>query len=149
MATKLYLHDAANAQSGDYPSDEQASVFPAARASGWDTIRTMNKDIGVSQASIATQDVDLIGSSSQVIWWAGPNEQVGYVIAYPVPTRNHPTQRGNIAEVGFKRSAAPNDQSLLDLINAMRREQSLSEFATLAEGLTWLDTIPYWYSYGK
>jgi len=56
MATKLYLHDATNDQSGTYPSGEQSN-YPSYGGgqsysmSGASTIRKMNSTIGTGQVS--------------------------------------------------------------------------------------------------
>lgn len=54
MTTKLYLHNAANALSGTFPTGEQSPTFTAGwTATGANTLRTMDTTIGVSQASLA------------------------------------------------------------------------------------------------
>ena len=52
MATKLYLHDAANALSGTFPTGEQAGVAASQTATGANTLRTMNTTIGAGQTSV-------------------------------------------------------------------------------------------------
>lgn len=53
MATKLYLHDAANDLSGTFPSGEQSSRTPDWTVSGGTTLRKMDAAIGAAQASLA------------------------------------------------------------------------------------------------
>lgn len=53
MATKLYLHNAANDQSGTYPSGEQSAQTPDWTTAGGATLRKMDTTIGTAQASLA------------------------------------------------------------------------------------------------
>ncbi len=51
MATKLYLHDAANALSGTFPAGEQSASAANTTWTGANTLRTMNTTIGTAQVA--------------------------------------------------------------------------------------------------
>lgn len=103
--------------------------------------------IKVGDLTISTYLTDY--SSTSLNWWNGPDERLGFVIAYPVPAQNHPTQIGNIAGVGFKRSNGRTMSEFISLVNNMRLSNSLSTLNTISECLSWLDSLNYWYSWGQ
>ena len=52
MATRLYLHAAANAVAGTFPSGEQSTLTANVTGSGASTIKSMNATIGTGQTTI-------------------------------------------------------------------------------------------------
>lgn len=80
-------------------------------------------------------------------WWAGPDEDLGYVIAYSQPDGLHPTpETGTTAYVGFKRTVGKTDAAFIALANQVAYGQTGS-FASATLANTWLNTNGYWTSY--
>ena len=76
-------------------------------------------------------------------WWNGPDEELGYVIAVPVPGGGQPNPLGISANVGFYRSGGLTDQSFVNVVNSAF-SQNLS---TASACVTYLSTNGYWTSY--
>ena len=54
-------------------------------------------DIAISEA-----DVEYSTNFGGLEWWGGPDEELGYVIVYPVPAGGHPTPiSGLTSYIGF------------------------------------------------
>jgi hypothetical protein len=97
-----------------------------------------------------------IGSSSDrydtqpggVQWWMGPDEDLGYVIAKPVPggrptgTFPNPTVTTYVA---FNRSDLLTDNSFIELAEGIAAQS----FASAAAAKTWLNDNGYWTSYSS
>ena len=49
----------------------------------------------VDNLAIGTSEQDYSLNPGGVTWWNGPDEDLGYVIAYEVPLDNHPTSLPN------------------------------------------------------
>ena len=58
----------------------------------------------VGQIAVGLTTQNYSSGYGGVRWWNGPDEDLGYVICYSVPTLDHPSPDGNIAGVGFFRS---------------------------------------------
>lgn len=106
-------------------------------------------------SGIAQNQNILIGESDQEYynlggfdWWAGPDESLGYVIAYYDPTFTHPNPLNIPCGIGFLRSAELTDASFLSKANQLRKGQSLSNLSNANDAKAWLLTNGYWTSYG-
>ena len=85
-------------------------------------------------------------ASTGLTWWNGPDEDLGYVIAQPVPGDTQPTPVSGVsASVGFFRSAALTDPSFISIANAVAGPSG--PFASAANAKTWLNANGYWTSY--
>lgn len=74
-------------------------------------------------------------------WWAGPDEDLGYIIAKVMPANNQPTAiLGVSANVGFNRSSVKTEESFLDIVRIAFGQT----FATGNEAKTWLNNNNYW-----
>jgi len=82
-------------------------------------------------------------------WWNGPDENLGYVIAYSQPDDLHPTPvPGSTASLGFLRSSALTEESFIDLAEYVSSMVNNSQnFTTGADAKTWLNNNGYWTSY--
>ena len=79
-----------------------------------------------------------------VIWWNGPDEELGYVIAVPVSSNAQPTPiPGVFASVGFWRSAALTESSFVELTNTVFNQS----FTNGDEASYYLLSEGYWTSY--
>ena len=85
-------------------------------------------------------------TSTGLEWWSGPDEDLGYVIAQPVPDDIQPTPvPGVSASVGFFRSSALTDPSFISIANSVAGPSG--PFASAANAKTWLNANGYWTSY--
>lgn len=82
-------------------------------------------------------------------WWAGPDESLGYVIAYYDQTFTHPNPLNIPCGIGFLRSAELTDASFLSKANQLRKGLSLSDILNPNDAKTWLLANGYWTSYGE
>ena len=79
-------------------------------------------------------------------WWNGPDEELGYVIAEPVPSDTQPTPViGVSGSVGFFRSDALTEISFVNLTNQLFSQS----FLTGDQCKTYLNTNGYWTSWGE
>jgi hypothetical protein len=84
-----------------------------------------------------------------VKWWMGPDEDLGYVVAFEVPTGDHPNPVGsNEAYVGFFRSEQLTEQSFLLLLSVLPFTSGLV-FNDGADARAWLLNNGYWTSFGE
>jgi hypothetical protein len=79
-----------------------------------------------------------------VQWWAGPDEELGYVICKPISAGNQPNPVGIPCYIGFERSDDLTDQSFINLANTVFPGNN---FTTAAGAKSWMDTNGYWTSY--
>lgn len=80
-------------------------------------------------------------------WWTGPDEDLGYVIAYPVSSGLHPAIGGtSTSYIGFKRTKTKTDSAFISLANKVANGAT-GDFATAADAKTWLNANGYWTSY--
>jgi hypothetical protein len=79
-----------------------------------------------------------------VQWWAGPDEDLGYVICKPISAGNQPNPLNIPCYIGFERSDDLTDQSFIDLANTVFPGNN---FSTAAGAKSWMDTNGYWSSY--
>jgi len=84
-------------------------------------------------------------ASTGLQWWAGPDEDLGYVIGKPVAGNNQPNPLGIPASVGFNRSTALTDPSFISIANAIAGPSG--PFASASNAKTWLNANGYWTSY--
>jgi|LakMenEpi03Aug12_release.lakeMendotaPanAssembly.Ray.scaffolds.fasta_scaffold116478_2 surface protein len=78
-------------------------------------------------------------ASTELQWWNGPDEDLGYVIAASNPGGTRPTPvPGFFASVGFFRSAEKNENSFVALANVIQNG-STAPFTTGSEARTWLN----------
>lgn len=82
--------------------------------------------------------------STGLEWWNGPNENLGYVIAQPVPDDSQPTPvSGQTASVGFYRTSGFNDNEFVEYANRLLNENYTNPLQA-SSGLT---ANGYWNSY--
>lgn len=88
------------------------------------------------------------GLTNNPLFWNGPNEDLGYVIAYPVPAGDHPTPIfGVFSSVGFlgtKNMPNPlNESTFVELTNNSFNQS----FTNGNDASTWLTNNGYWNSW--
>jgi len=75
-------------------------------------------------------------------FWNGPDEELGYVIAQPVPLGDQPNPVGIPAYVGFFRSESLTDSSFLELSESIAGQT----FPNVYDAYSWLNNNGYWTS---
>jgi len=90
------------------------------------------------------------GFTNNPQFWNGPDEDLGYVIAYPVSGGTHPTPiEGVFASVGFlgtKNMVSPfNESTFYELVNSSFNQS----FTGGSEASEWLTNAGYWNSYSE
>jgi len=84
------------------------------------------------------------GFTNDPQFWNGPDEELGYTIALPVPGNTQPTPiPGVTASVRFIRSGALTEESFLGLVNT----QFGQNFNSGGDAKIWLDGQGYWSSW--
>jgi hypothetical protein len=98
--------------------------------------------IGTLAVGITEQDYSI--EPGGVDFWMGPDEELGYVIAVPVPSNTQPTEiPGVFASVGFYRSADLAESSFVELTNTVFGQN----FTNGSDCKTWLNDNGYWTSF--
>ena len=84
------------------------------------------------------------GFTYSPLFWNGPDEELGYVIAVPVSGNTQPTNvPGLTASVGFYRSKLLTEESFVFVTNRV----FFQNFTTGDESSTWLTDNGYWNSW--
>ena len=83
-----------------------------------------------------------------VFWWQGPDEELGYVIAYPQPNGLHPNPLFTPAYLGFKRSKLLTEPSFIEIANYVAAGAT-APFTSGNEASTWLTNNGYWNSWNS
>lgn len=102
----------------------------------------------VGSIAAATGNVSI---NANLQWWNGPDEDLGYVIAYVDPSGNRPNapertySTNYVCNIGFFRSALKTEDSFVELTKLISGSQSLSSGT---QSKTWLNNNGYWTSYG-
>lgn len=115
----------------------------------WDGTSTIPSGTSQSQnilIGVADQNYNNLGGFD---WWAGPDESLGYIIAYYDGTFSHPNQLNIPCGIGFLRSDSLTDISFLDLFNHLMANLSLAPISNVNDAKTWLLANGYWTSYGE
>jgi hypothetical protein len=83
-----------------------------------------------------------------LIWFNGPNEDLGYVIGYSQSNGLHPATHapGGKSSVGFKRTKTKTDAAFIDLANKVANGAT-GLFASASDAKTWLNANGYWTSW--
>jgi uncharacterized delta-60 repeat protein len=87
---------------------------------------------GTTQAgtlALGTTQQDYSVRPGGVTWWMGPDEDLGYIIAFPVPNNTQPTPiNGVTASVKFSRSTQLTEASFVNLVNTVYNLGGLYEY---------------------
>lgn len=110
---------------------------------GWPSYTPIDGTDQIKNLAIGVTDQAYAGEPGDKIWWMGPDEDLGYVIAYTQPDGLHPTEVGITASVGFKRSINKTESSFIDLANQI----SGQNFPSGNDAKDWLNTNGYWTSW--
>lgn len=110
----------------------------------YNTGSTISGTIQVGDLAVGVTGQDYSSNPGGVVWWMGPDEDLGYVIAVPVSGDTQPTEIiGVTASVGFFRSDNLTEISFVDLVNLVFNQN----FTTGDSASTWLTNNGYWNSW--
>jgi hypothetical protein len=123
-------------------------IMPTARPFAFNTGSTISGTSQVGQLAIGVVGGGGIAGSS-VVWWDGPDEDLGYVIAVPVSGNTQSTPNpGVFASVGFYRSEGFNDASFISWAQYVSAiYYNPQTFSSGSQASTWLTTNGFWNSY--
>ena len=105
----------------------------------------------IGSMSVATGTINAVFYTNvNLQWWNGPDEDLGYIIAYVDSSGDRPNApertflTNYVCNIGFFRSAAKTDQSFVDLAKLVTGSYSLSSATQSKE---WLNNNGYWTSW--
>jgi len=101
---------------------------------------------GTTQVGDLAVGYPVTGFTDSPQFWNGPDEELGYVIAYPQPNGLHPNPIFVPAFLGFKRSKFLTEQSFIDIANYVANGAT-APFTSGNEASTWLTNNGYWNSW--
>lgn len=84
--------------------------------------------------------LDYFGGVGGVQWWEGPDEELGYIVAKPIPPLNQPNPLFIPAGVAFGRSVFT-ESAFIELAETL---SSGTTFTTGDDASTWLTNHGYW-----
>jgi hypothetical protein len=117
--------------------------MPTTRPFAYNTGSLLSGTTQVGNLAIGTTRTDY-GTTGGIIWWNGPDEDLGYIIAQPVSGNTQPTPvSGVTASIGFFRSTILNDASFIEISNRITNQG----FTGATQASSWLTTNGYWNSY--
>lgn len=120
-----------------------ATITPVAYKTGGGSIAGTTK-YGNLYVGTTAQDYGVVGANNGCVFYATPNQDLGYVIAHEDPTGGHNGLPGNIpAYLGFWRSEFLTENSFVDLVNGLY-DQS---FTGGTQAKNYLTSIDIWTSY--
>ena len=104
---------------------------------------------GTSQIGDLAIGVPVDGfASTGLQWWNGPDEELGYVIAYPQSGNTQPTPGGGFASVQFWRSPILDEGTFILLSEWISRKYSTQQtFISGDDAKTWLNNNGFWTSW--
>ena len=105
---------------------------------------------GTTQVGSLAVGTPIYGFPINPRFWNGPNEDLGYVIAHPVPSGTQPTPvPGVSASLGFNRTVDFTDESFISLANyvAYTYGGTAANFGSAVLASTWLTANGFWNSY--
>jgi len=124
-----------------------ATITPVA----FNTGATIGGTTQIGNLSVGTspQDYGVVGSNNGVVFYATPDQDLGYVIAHDDLAASHNGKPGNIpAKVGFFRSNLKTEESFIELTEYITKQDNDPQtFTGGTDARTWLIDNGYWTSY--
>jgi hypothetical protein len=118
--------------------------MPTTRNFAYNTGTTFS---GSEQVGFIAADTPIAGlTATGVTWRSGPDEDPGFVIAYPTSgprTAGGGTEIISGTAIGYKRTVSKTEESFLNLANGI----GSTTFATGSSAKTWLNSNGYWTSW--
>lgn len=106
---------------------------------------------GTEQVGDIAAVIGVASIDTSLQWWNGPDEDLGYVIAYTDPTGDHPNgpervfNTNYVCNLGFLRTGTHSDTEFVELAKKVTGNYTL---VTAAQAKTELNNQGYWTSYG-
>jgi hypothetical protein len=112
------------------------------RPFAYNTGSTISGTVQVGDLAVGTPTAGF--DATGLVWWMGPDEELGYVIADSVPNNSQPTPiSGVTASVGFWRSSALTESSFIEIANYVTGQS----FTGGTQASNYLTTNGYWNSW--
>jgi len=104
----------------------------------------------IGDLSIADTAQDYGAYPDGYTFWATPDLDLHYAVAYPVPAGNHPNPLSIPCYVGFFKSPIKSESSFLELANYIaNKDNDPQNFTNGNDAKTWLNNNGYWTSYAS
>jgi len=114
--------------------------MPTSRPFAYNTGGNISGTIQVGSLAVGYPTTGFTGTE----WWNGPDEELGYVIANPVPDDSQPTPvSGQTASVGFFRTNGFNEEEFLEIANILLNDN----YTNAALASSDLTANGFWNSY--
>lgn len=113
------------------------------RPFAFNTGSTISGTEQLGDLAIGVDDIDYDGGVGGVIWWMGPDEDLGYIICRPNFSGTQPNPVGSAAYVRFLRSKLKTEESFVNLVNTVYGQS----FTTGDECKTYLNNNGFWTSW--
>ncbi len=119
--------------------------MPISRAFAYNTGEAIT---GLTQVgNLAISGTSFSGLTSSLSWYNGPDESLGYVIAYQSSGNTVPGT-DTLARVQFWRSSTQSDATFISLSRFVsNRHGSPQTFTSATQAVSWLNSNGYWTSY--
>ena len=118
--------------------------MPTTRPFAYNTGTTISGTVQYGNIVVGVDpNINYAGGGGNVRWWNGPDEDNGYVIAYPNASGNQPNPDLATAYLGFKRSVSKTENSFIELTNKAYSQS----FTAGTDATVWLTGNGYWTSY--
>jgi hypothetical protein len=104
----------------------------------------------IGDLSIASSAQDYGAFPNGYRFWATPDKDLHYVIAFPVPSGNQPNPLSIPCYVGFFKSVLKTESSFLELANYVaNQDNDPQNFTGGTDAKLWLNNNGYWTSYSQ
>jgi hypothetical protein len=113
------------------------------RPFAYNTGSTISGTEQVGDLAIGIDDIEYSASYGGVQWWMGPDEDLGYVITFPISGGTQPNPLNIPAFVSFKRSETKTEGSFVSFVNSLFNQT----FTTGSECKIYLNNNGYWTSW--
>ena len=125
-----------------------ATITPIAFYSGGTSIPGTTQ-VGNLNVGDSPQDYGVVGNNNGIVYYATPDQELGYVIAHEDLTGGHNGKPGNVpAYLGFWRSSSLTDESFIELSEYISiQDNDPQTFNSGTEAKNWLNTNGYWTSW--
>jgi len=94
-------------------------IMATTRPFAYNTGSTISGTIQIGDIAVGETDQDYSLSPGGVTWWMGPFEDLGYIIALPVPEGDQPTPVEVDAYIEFYRTSEKSDEEFFELVNQL------------------------------
>jgi len=118
------------------------------RPFAFNTGSTITGTIQVGNLAIGVDAYDYSEQPGGVVWWNGPDEELGYVIAHETPLGNQPNPLDIPAFLGFWRTEGLDESLFISLSEWVSEKDGDPQiFLTGDDAKLWLNNNGYWTSY--